>query len=920
MPPRPGHGTLGKKVLLYANYFKVSCPPELNLTRYNVEVQPEVTGKKLGRVIALLLALPEFAGEKIATEWKSFIVSPRPLNIPDGFTVQIPYIADGEDDPLPRAVTYTVRLVTPLSFSVSGLVSYLASVNPSPNFAQKAETIQVLNAVFGHHAQSHNGVVSIGQNRHYSIDRSQMNMHNIKTLGGGLEALRGFFQSVRTATGGLLLNVNVTHGVFLEPGPLSVLFPKLGTGNLVTLHKKMKLVRVKVTHLPVKKSKKTNAEIPRVKTIFGLAQPQDGRTLPNPPQVQMYGAGPKGVKFWLEERPPAEGTPPAKSKPPAKGKKPSGPPVSSGTYITVFDYFKKKYPQFQLNPNFPVVNVGNKENPSYLPAEVCFVLPGQTIKRRLSPDQTAQMILAACRKPNENGNSIIGDGRSVLGLKPAANSMASQLGLVVSQTFITVAGRVLAPPAITYRDLRSKEMNVVPRFGSWNMANIKFHTPAHIGEWTYIWFTSTRSRDRFGPDELRATMMRFQAQMNVAGMNASKFITERPPPVIQLVDGDESGNDAKIRDIFRRMHGAPKKPRTVFCILPFNDVAIYNSIKTVADTKAGIHTIGMVGQKLMKENRQEQYFGNVALKANLKNGGINQILAPAKMGIIAEGETMVVGIDVTHPSPGSKEGAPSAAGIVASIDKFLGQWPCSFDIQEGRKEMVSALEGMMISRLALWEKHNKKLPKNILIYRDGVSEGQYQLVLEQELPLIRKACRQKYPATATQQGFPKISIIVCGKRHHTRFYPTSEANADRSSNCEPGTVVDRGVTEVRNWDFFLQPHACLQGTARSCHYYVVLDEIFRGRAVKPPQKNAADALEELTHNMCHLFGRATKAVSLCPPAYYADLLCTRLRCYLSDQFDPHDTSATPSVASGATPQTTFDVAIPDNLKDTMFYI
>jgi eukaryotic translation initiation factor 2C len=189
-----------------------------------------------------------------------------------------------------------------------------------------------------------------------------------------------------------------------------------------------------------------------------------------------------------------------------------------------------------------------------------------------------------------------------------------------------------------------------------------------------------------------------------------------------------------------------------------------------------------------------------------------------------------------------------------------------------------------------------------------------------ELPLIRNACRQAYPATATKQGFPKITIVICGKRHHTRFYPVVEANADRSSNCEPGTVVDRGVTEVRNWDFFLQPHACLQGTARSCHYYVILDEIFRGRPVKPPHANTADALEELTHNMCHLFGRATKAVSLCPPAYYADLLCTRLRCYLADQFDPSDNSAAPSVASGTAPPPVFNVQIPENMRDTMFYI
>jgi hypothetical protein len=83
-----------------------------------------------------------------------------------------------------------------------------------------------------------------------------------------------------------------------------------------------------------------------------------------------------------------------------------------------------EYPQIPLNERNPVVNVGNRENPNYLPAEVCQVLPGQTIKRRLSPEQTQVMITFACRKPFENAGSIVGDGKAVLGINPTANSVA----------------------------------------------------------------------------------------------------------------------------------------------------------------------------------------------------------------------------------------------------------------------------------------------------------------------------------------------------------------------------------------------------------------------------------------------------------------------------------------------------------------
>jgi hypothetical protein len=87
--------------------------------------------------------------------------------------------------------------------------------------------------------------------------------------------------------------------------------------------------------------------------------------------------------------------------------------------------------------------------------------------------------------------------------------------------------------------------------------------------------------------------------------------------------------------------------------------------------------------------------------------------------------------------------------------------------------------------------------------------------------------------------------------------------------------------------------------------------------------NAADVLENLTHNLCYLFGRATKAVSICPPAYYADLVCERARCYLSGVYNPSP-AETPagSVAGGvAATEVDFDaVKIHDNVKDAMFYI
>ena len=96
-------------------------------------------------------------------------------------------------------------------------------------------------------------------------------------------------------------------------------------------------------------------------------------------------------------------------------------------------------------------------------------------------------------------------------------------------------------------------------------------------------------------------------------------------------------------------------------------------------------------------------------------------------------------------------------------------------IQKGRKEMIEGLKDMFKSRLLLWQKHNQqRLPEEIIIYRDGVGETMYDLVRTEELPQIKEACQDIYPASDTKSNKPYVTIIICGKRHHTRFYPMNE--------------------------------------------------------------------------------------------------------------------------------------------------
>jgi len=115
---------------------------------------------------------------------------------------------------------------------------------------------------------------------------------------------------------------------------------------------------------------------------------------------------------------------------------------------------------------------------------------------------------------------------------------------------------------------------------------------------------------------------------------------------------------------------------------------------------------------------------------------------------------------------------------------------------------------------------------------------------------------------------PTLTFIVVGKRHHITFFPQSHSPAnDGKGNCVPGFATDEGqLGNLLAPDFYLQSHSAIQGTSRSGHYIVLLDENFNCDYAK---------IQTLSYDLCHVYAKATRSVSIPAPVYYADLVCAR---------------------------------------------
>ena len=140
-------------------------------------------------------------------------------------------------------------------------------------------------------------------------------------------------------------------------------------------------------------------------------------------------------------------------------------------------------------------------------------------------------------------------------------------------------------------------------------------------------------------------------------------------------------------------------------------------------------------------------------------------------------------------------------------------------------------------------------------------------------------CFERACKAVNEKYRPKITFLVVQKRHHTRFFPASKRDeVGKARNVPPGLVVDRTVCHPSEFDFYLCSHFGIQGTSRPTHYHILLDE----------SKIPPDVLQEFTYQLCHVYCRCTRSVSIPAPVYYSHHLAFRARSYLVQLSKPKE--------------------------------
>lgn len=130
---------------------------------------------------------------------------------------------------------------------------------------------------------------------------------------------------------------------------------------------------------------------------------------------------------------------------------------------------------------------------------------------------------------------------------------------------------------------------------------------------------------------------------------------------------------------------------------------------------------------------------------------------------------MVFGADVFHPSKEDKrKGRPSVAAVCASMNPEVTKYVARYDMNLIlNNETIERMDNMTKELLIEFRRQNNgALPEQIIFYRDGVAEGQFEMVMKEEISAMKKVFKEVYGS----KDPPRLTFLIVQKRHHARQY------------------------------------------------------------------------------------------------------------------------------------------------------
>lgn len=484
-------------------------------------------------------------------------------------------------------------------------------------------------------------------------------------------------------------------------------------------------------------------------------------------------------------------------------------------------------------PNLPCIKSRSPKHP-YYPMEMCSLLAGQKVPIfRLST--TARSHLMVMNKPHPNVSR--GASRRARDVIASMNQeQFSTFGVQLSRNPVEAFGHTLNKPVLEY-----KNQTLNPNRDFWESGPF-YHAIDLLDNWYVV--------DTVGVDNhvLMNFMFNFSQFSSKFGLRMSRP-QKIDKPKQQILEQPDCLNYL-IRELSSKTE---RDLRFVMFIIDSMSTQLNRMIHLAFDEHPTVTATCLRQESIMNQRQHRSIYRTLVHKLNARLGGTNHIYNRETWERLSldSSEIMVVGLDVTHPD--NELSGVSIVGCAYTYCKDLFRhkslvWP-----QAARKEIITKMGPLMKRILNDYEQENNRLPKHVVVYRDGVSHEEFERVRLYEIAKATELIDSV--SSTTGHVKPHLSYIIAQKRHTMRFYQVS--SGENVHNPPGGTLINQGIVPQEDREFYLYSNTSPQATARPLHYHILMNGM------------GLDNLQKLTYYLCFNFGKCSSSLSMPSSLRYA---------------------------------------------------
>uniref|UniRef100_A0A8B9BPT5 Piwi-like protein 2 n=1 Tax=Anser brachyrhynchus TaxID=132585 RepID=A0A8B9BPT5_9AVES len=508
--------------------------------------------------------------------------------------------------------------------------------------------------------------------------------------------------------------------------------------------------------------------------------------------------------------------------------------LASGEEITFVDYYSKTYGITVRELDQPLLIHRPKEKNGNVSLPLSrLLLPRLTFLTGVTEIRKDSRMLKMLQSPQQHYECLCSLLRRIRESQEASHELM-RWGLVLGQDIHRVRGRILPTERINLRHssfFPSEDLNwskEVSREASISTISMNY--------WLLVY-------PRRLQDLMKDLVAAMKSVCGPIGMHVNA------PALVELKDDRIETYVKTIRSVL----GSEDKVQLLLCITTKSKEDLYSAIKKLCCVQSPVPSQVINVQSLMgQSSKMRSIVQKVLLQINCKLGG-------ELWGV----DVPLVRRTAVPRDPLCVRGG--RAGSRACV--VLTKWYSRVVFQMPQQEIADSLRLCLSDALQHFHEMNHCLPKKIVVYRDGVSDGQLDTVVKYEIPQLQK-CFDTFESYR-----PSVVVVVVQKQISTNFYTdTSERLA-----CPPaGTVVDHTITSTDWQDFYLVAHRARQGCSIPTRYVCVLNTA----------NLSAEHLQRLTFKLCHLYWNWPGTIRVPAPCKYAHRLA-----FLAGQVLHHEPAA-----------------------------